>query len=165
MARERYPATPATRRLRKENVHFVPHLYAYEDRGGTAVSSRELGIPEERIVKTLVMEDDRGEPFLVLMHGDREVSTKELARLRGVKSVRPCSPDQALRLTGYLVGGTSPFATRRPLQVYMEETIGQLDTLLINGGKRGFLVEIRPDDLVRLLEPVLAKVARADHAD
>jgi len=165
MAKEHYPTTPAVRLLQKAGVDFVPHLYPYEERGGTAVSARELGIPETRIIKTLVMEDDRGEPFLILMHGDREVSTKELARLRGVKSVQPCPPEKAQRLTGYLVGGTSPFATRRPLSVYLEETIEGLTTLLINGGKRGFLVEIRPEDLTRILQPVRVRVARGDRSE
>lgn len=159
MAKDKFPVTPAIRVLRAEKVEFTPHLYAYEDKGGTAVCARELGFPEHAIIKTLVMEDDRENPLIILMHGDQQVSTRELARFLGVKSVVPCSADKASRLTGYLVGGTSPFGTKRDLPVYLEETILALPQIYINGGKRGFLVGISPQDAERVLKPVLVHVA------
>ena len=158
MPRDKHPVTPAVRLLRAENVEFIPRLYAYEDKGGTAVSARELGVDEHAVVKTLVMEDDAGKPLIVLMHGDRQVSTRELARSIGARSVAPCSPETAHRHTGYQVGGTSPFGTRRPMPVYMEETIVTLPRIFINGGGRGFLVEIDPGEVVRLLKPTLVRV-------
>lgn len=139
-----YPITNGVRALRLHKVAFVPCLYTYEERGGTAVSSRELGVEEHAVVKTLVMETDKGDPLVVLMHGDRSVSTKSLARHLGVKSVRPCDPAAAQRHTGYQVGGTGPFGMRKPLKVYVERTIFELPLIYINGGKRGFLVEIAP---------------------
>jgi Cys-tRNA(Pro) deacylase len=159
MAKDKVPVTPAVRVLRAEKATFTPHLYTYEDKGGTAVCSRELGFPEHAIIKTLVMEDDQENPLIVLMHGDRQVSTRELARVLCVKSVQPCAPDKASRLTGYMVGGTSPFGTKRPIPVYMEETIRTLPQIYINGGKRGFLVAISPLDAERILTPFLVKVA------
>jgi len=159
MAKDKFPVTPAVRVLRAEKVEFTPHLYLYEEKGGTAVCARELGFPEHAIVKTLVMEDDQGKPLLILMHGDQQVSTRELARLLGVKSVLPSSAEKASRLTGYLVGGTSPFGTKRILSVYMEETILGLPQIYINGGKRGFLVGISPKDAERVLKPALVHVA------
>lgn len=140
MSKEKIAVTPAVRMLRAEKAQFVPHLYNYEEKGGTAVSARELGVDEHCIIKTLIMEDDARQPLVVLMHGDCQVSTKELARVLGVKSVAPCSPEVANRHSGYLVGGTSPFGTRRTMPVYMEETIHELPQIYINGGKRGFLV-------------------------
>ncbi len=159
MAKDKFPVTPAIRVLRAEKVEFTPHLYAYEDKGGTAVCARELGFPEHAIIKTLVMEDDRENPLIILMHGDQQVSTRELARFLGVKSVVPCSADKASRLTGYLVGGTSPFGTKRDLPVYLEESIFALPQIYLNGGKRGFLVGISPNDAVRVLKPVFVHVA------
>lgn len=159
MAKDKFPVTPAIRVLRAEKIEFTPHLYAYEDKGGTAVCARELGFPEHAIIKTLVMEDDREHPLIILMHGDQQVSTRELARFLGVKSVLPCSADKATRLTGYLVGGTSPFGTKRVLPVYLEETILALPQIYINGGKRGFLVGISPQDAERVLKPVRVHVA------
>lgn len=159
MAKDKTPVTPAIRVLRAAKVDFTPYLYTYEDKGGTAVCARELGFPEHAIIKTLVMEDEGQNPLVVLMHGDRQVSTKELARELDVKSVHPCTPDNASRLTGYLVGGTSPFGTRRELPVYMEETILDLPQIYINGGKRGFLVGISPKDAERVLKPALVHVA------
>src|SRR5436853_3565920 len=126
MAKEKAPVTPAIRQLRAAGVSFTDHLYAYEAKGGTAVSASSLGVDEHCVVKTLVMEDDAGQPLLVLMHGDRQVSTKELARAMGVKTISPCSPETANRHTGYLVGGTSPFGTRKTLPVYMEQTLLEL---------------------------------------
>lgn len=150
----KYPVTPAIHLLRREGVAFEPCLYAYEEKGGTAVSARELGVPEHAVIKTLIMETDAGEPLIVLMHGDRQVSTKELARQIGARSVSPCAPETADRHSGYHVGGTSPFGTRRPMPVYAERTILDLPRLWINGGARGFLVALEPKDLVRVLSPV-----------
>lgn len=145
--------------LKKHHVAFTEHEYRYEDRGGTAVSSRELGVDEHAVIKTLVMEDENKKPLIVLMHGDREVSAKNLARQIGAKTVTPCAPDVAQRHTGYLVGGTSPFGTRKPLPVYMERSIADLDRMFVNGGRRGFLVSLAPADLIRVLEPTLVDVA------
>jgi Cys-tRNA(Pro) deacylase len=155
----KYPVTPAIHLLRKENVPFVPHLYRYEEKGGTAVSSRELGVPEEIVIKTLVMEDENKKPLIVLMHGHKQVSLKELARQIGVKTVSPCKPDVADRHSGYQVGGTSPFATRKKMPVYAEKSIAALDRLFINGGAKGFLIEISPKDLSRVLAPMWVEVA------
>lgn len=159
MSKDKFPVTPAIRFLRDRKAHFTEHLYAYEERGGTAVSSRELGVDEHAVVKTLAMEDDTGKPLLVLMHGDCEVSAKELARVLGVRSIRPCTPDAANRHTGCLVGGTSPFGTKKPLPVCMERSILDLERIYINGGKRGFLVALAPQDLVKLLKPTAVTVA------
>lgn len=158
MAKEKTPVTAAVRVLRAEKVAFSDHLYAYEEKGGTAVSSRELGIDEHAVIKTLVMEDDCRKPLIVLMHGDLQVSTKELARLIGVKQVSPCTADAAQKQSGYLVGGTSPFGTRFPMPVYMEESIATLPTIYINGGKRGYLVGMAPAELIRVLKPHLVTV-------
>ena len=159
MAKGKYPVTAAVRVLREHGVAFTHHPYEYEERGGTVVSARELGVPEHAVVKTLVMEDDRKEPLMVLMHGDREVSTKNLARFLGVKMVTACSPAVADRHSGYQVGGTSPFGTRRRMPVYLERSIVQLPYLYINGGHKGYLVGMTPADLVRVLDPVLVQVA------
>lgn len=158
MSREKAPVTTAVRALRAAGIAFTDHLYPYVEKGGTAVSSRELGVDEHCVVKTLVMEDEGKNPLIVLMHGDRQVSTRELARVAGVKSVAPCTPETAFRHTGYLVGGTSPFGTRRSMPVYMEETILDLAKIYINGGKRGYLVGIDPKDAARLLRPTLVRV-------
>lgn len=158
MAREKMPVTPAVRVLRQAGVPFTDHLYDYEEKGGTAVSARELAVDEHSVIKTLVMEDERKNPLIVLMHGDRQVSTKELARFMGVKVVTPCSPETATRHTGYLVGGTSPFGIRKPIPVYMEETISPIPRIYLNGGKRGYLVGMDPQDVIRLLNPVMVKV-------
>ncbi|MFA6108838.1 MAG: aminoacyl-tRNA deacylase [Candidatus Latescibacterota bacterium] len=159
MSAAKPPVTPAVRLLRQHGVAFTDHLYDYELRGGTAVASRELEIDEHLTVKTLVMEDDQGRPLLVLMHGDREVSTRNLARLLGARGVTPCAPEVAQKHTGYLVGGTSPFGTRRAMPVYVERSILDLPRILVNGGKRGYLVGMTPTDLVRVLQPVLVDVA------
>ncbi len=145
------PTTPATRFLRDRGIAYTEHRYRYEDRGGTRVSARELGVAEHQVVKTLVMEDDRGDPLLVLMHGDREVGTRALARFLGKRSIRPCRPDVAERHSGYRVGGTSPFATRASMPVYVERTILDLPRVFVNGGARGFLVGIEPRVLVEAL--------------
>jgi Cys-tRNA(Pro) deacylase len=148
-------ATGAITVLRKYGVEFTEHEYRYEERGGTAASSRALGVDEHRIIKTLVMEDESKQPLIVLMHGDKEVSTKNLARQIGRKVVTPCSPEVAQRHTGYLVGGTSPFGTRKTMPIYMQESIALLDRIYINGGRRGFLVSMAPAELVRVLSPTL----------
>jgi len=147
------PSTAATRLLREKGVAYTEHLYRYEEKGGTAVSSRELGVEEHAVVKTLVMEDDQGEPLVVLMHGDREVSTKALARQLSRRAVHICKPEVANRHSGYQVGGTSPFGTRRAMPVYMQRTIADLPYLYVNGGRRGYLVGMTPTDLARVLKP------------
>jgi Cys-tRNA(Pro) deacylase len=158
MSREKAPVTPAIRELRAHQVEFSDHLYEYEEKGGTAVSARELGVDEHVVVKTLVMEDEGRNPLVVLMHGDLKVSTKELARVMGVKTIAPCNPDTANKHSGYAVGGTSPFGTRRKMPTYMEATVLDLPKIYINGGKRGYLVGIEPKEVVRLLAPRLVKV-------
>jgi Cys-tRNA(Pro) deacylase len=157
--KEHISETPATQFLRKHQVAFSEHPYAYEEKGGTAVSARELGVDEHAVVKTLVMQDEAARPLLVLMHGDCTVSTKNLARAIGCKSVEPCKPDVANRHTGFLVGGTSPFGTRKAMPVYVEKTIFDLPRMYINGGRRGYLVGMDPAELVRLLAPIAVEVA------
>jgi len=153
------PSTAATRFLREQGVAYSEHLYRYEERGGTEVSARELGVEEHAVVKTLVMEDDQREPVVVLMHGDREVSVKALARQLGRRSVQICKPEVANRHSGYQVGGTSPFGTRRKMPVCVERSVLDLSRIYVNGGSRGFLVGIDPGDLVRLLEATVVEVA------
>ena len=156
------PETPATKFLHKHRIAHSNHLYEYEEHGGTKVSSRELNIAEHAVVKTLVMEDDEKKPLIVLMHGDRKVSTKELARQVGVKKIGPCTPDDAHRHTGYMVGGCSPFGTRKPLPIFMEKSILDLPLVYINGGRRGYLVGVHPHDILRALAPKIVEVGRAD---
>ena len=160
MAKKDYPKTNAIRCLVEKSIAFEVFTYAYEDKGGTRVSARELGVDEHAIIKTLVMETNARDPLLVLMHGDREVSTKQLARALKVKSVRPCEPKSADRHSGYQVGGTSPFGTRRVMPVYAEASIFDLDHIYINAGHRGLLVRIRPGDLHKALKitPVHAAI-------
>lgn len=155
----KYPVTPAIHLLRENDVAYVPRPYKYEEKGGTAVSSRELGVTEEIVIKTLVMEDDQQNPLIVLMHGNKQVSTKELARQIGVKAIKPCKPEVANRHSGYQVGGTSPFGTKKRLPVYAEKSILDLEKILINGGGKGFLIEISPQDLERVLHPTWVQVA------
>ncbi len=150
--------TPATTFLAQHGVAFTEHLYEYVEHGGTSVSSSALGVPEHSVVKTLVMENDKGEPLVVLMHGDRKVSTKELARVAGAKRIFPCKPEDALRHSGYQVGGCSPFGTRKSMPVYLERTVLDLPLIYINGGRRGFLLGMPPAELVRVLDPVLVAV-------
>jgi Cys-tRNA(Pro) deacylase len=159
MAKKEYPKTQAIRCLLEHGIEFEPFTYKYEERGGTRVSSRELGVDEHAVVKTLVMETEAGEPLIVLMHGDKEVSTKQLARILGVKSVSPCDPKVANRHSGYMVGGTSPFGTKRAMPVYCEASILELDKIYINGGARGFLVRIDPRDLSKTLHVTAVNVA------
>ena len=146
--------TPATQRLRRAGIAFSEHVYDYLEHGGTAESARQLGIDEHAVVKTLVMQNEKGEPLVVLMHGDRQVSTKALARAIGTKSVVPCTPEAAERASGYQVGGTSPFATRKEMRVYVESTILELERICINGGRRGYLIGIAPSVLVDVLAAV-----------
>ncbi|SHN42472.1 Cys-tRNA(Pro) deacylase [Duganella sacchari] len=149
--KEHISETPATQMLRKHKVAFSEHPYDYEEHGGTGVSSRELGVDEHHVVKTLVMQDDAAKPLIVLMHGDCKVSTKNLARNIGCKSVEPCKPEVASRHSGYLIGGTSPFGTKKTMPVYVEDSILALETIYINGGRRGYLVGIKPQVLTELL--------------
>jgi Cys-tRNA(Pro) deacylase len=151
-------ATPATVFLAGHGVEYTEHFYDYVEHGGTAVSSGALGVPEHDVVKTLVMETDKGEPLIVLMHGDRKVSTKALARIAGAKRVFPCRPEAAQRHSGYLVGGTSPFGTRKRMPVYLERSVLDLPRIYINGGRRGYLLGMSPAELQRVLAPILVDV-------
>ena len=162
MAKSKAPVTAAVRVLRARKIEFTDHLYEYEEHGGTAVSARELGVPEHAVIKTLIMEDDAKRPLIVLMHGDLKVSTRELARTIGVKTVSPCNLETANRHSGYVVGGTSPLGTRKEMPVFMEKTILDLDRVYINGGKRGYLVGLTPGDIVHLVNPVLVQVGISD---
>jgi Cys-tRNA(Pro) deacylase len=155
----KYPVTQAVRVLRAHEVLFVPHQSAWTEGGGTAASAAALCVPEHSVIKTLVMEDDQARPLIVLMHGDKQVSTKNLARQLGARSVQPCKPAVADRHSGYQVGGTSPFGTKSALPVYCERSILELPKIWINGGGRGFLVELDPKDLQRVLQPTLVDVA------
>jgi Cys-tRNA(Pro) deacylase len=152
MSKQRHVSeTPATQLLRKKGVSFDEHLYQYVEHGGTAESSRQLGVEEHSVIKTLVMEDESAKPLIVLMHGDRSVSTKNLARQIGRKRVEPCKPEVAERHTGFQVGGTSPFGTRKVLPVYVERSVLALPRIYLNGGRRGYLVSIEPSALVSVL--------------
>jgi Cys-tRNA(Pro) deacylase len=159
MAKERFPTTQAVRMLKKHKVNFTLHPYNYEEKGGTEMAARELNVEEHSVIKTLVMEDEKGNPLLVLMHGDRQVSTKTLARTLGVKRVTPCAPEMAHRHTGYFVGGISPFGTKKPLKVCAEASIMDLPKIYINAGRKGLLAEIAPSDLTRILNPTPVNAA------
>jgi len=159
MSKEKIPSTPAVLELKAKGADFSIHTYTYEEKGGTRVSSAKLGIDEHCVIKTLVMEDESAKPLIILMHGDKEVSTKALARFLGVKSIAPCKPDIAHKHTGYLVGGTSPFGTKKPLSIYMEKSIIDLQEILINAGARGLLAKMTPSELVRILKPREVSVA------
>lgn len=156
---ENAPETQATKYLKSHKIAFSNHLYAYEEHGGTKVSARELNVDEHAVVKTLIFEDENAKPLIVLMHGDCKVSAKELARQIGCKRVEPCKPEVANRHTGYLVGGTSPFGTKKALPIYLEKTILDQPLIYINGGRRGYLVGIHPHDLLRVLQPKTVEVA------
>ncbi|MCW8906478.1 MAG: aminoacyl-tRNA deacylase [Sedimenticola sp.] len=162
MAKKRPPMTAAIRMLRQHGIDFSDHLYRYETGGGARHSARELGVDPHQVVKTLIMEDEERNPLIVLMHGDREVSTKTLARALGVKSISPCAPTVADRHSGYQVGGTSPFATRQSMPVYCEASILELERIYINGGKRGYLVCLSPGVLTALLDAVPIQAAQQD---
>ena len=154
--------TPATAMLRAHGVAFTEHPYEWIEHGGATHSADVLGLDPFSVVKTLVMEDEKARPLLVLMHGNRKVSTKNLARQTGRKSIEPCRPEVAQRHTGYQVGGTSPFGTRKPLPVYMEKSIAALQAIYINGGRRGLLVRIKTQELVSVLKPQFVEVALED---
>jgi Cys-tRNA(Pro) deacylase len=164
MSKDKFSVTPAVRVLREHGVEFTHHPYDYEERGGTEVSARELGVDEHAVIKTLIMEDERKRPLCVLMHGDRAVSTRNLARQLDAKSIAPCAPAVADRHSGYQVGGTSPFGLKRAMPVYLERSIAALPRIYINGGRRGYLVGLAPADLVRVLQPQLVDVAVDPHA-
>ena len=155
----KHSETPATSMLKKHDVAYTEHVYEYLEHGGTSVSSSSLGVDEHHVVKTLIFEDDKRNPLCVLMHGDRKVSTKELARQTGAKRVAPCKPEDATRHSGYQVGGCSPFGLKKPMPVYMEESILTLARILINGGKRGFLVGMPPQEVLRVVKPKLVNAA------
>ena len=159
MAKDKLPTTQAIRMLKENGVAFTLRTYKYEEKGGTPAASRELGVNEHQVIKTLVMEDDQRNPLLILMHGDNQVSTKNLARVLGVKNVEPCDSETAHRHTGYLVGGISPFGTRKFLRVYVEASIFELPRIYINAGKRGLLAEMSPQELKRVLNPIAVNVA------
>jgi len=157
--------TPATQWLRAHGVAFSEHPYGYVEHGGTAESARQLGVPEHEVVKTLVMQDDKAQPLIVLMHGDRKVSTKELARQAGVKKIAPCTPEVAQRHTGYMVGGTSPFGTKKAIPVFLQKSILDLPLVYINGGRRGYLVGVHPHDILRVLKPTIVEVAMKEERE
>jgi Cys-tRNA(Pro) deacylase len=159
MAKDKLPITQAVRMLKENGVNFTLRTYNYEEKGGTPVASRELGVAERQVIKTLVMEDEHKNPLLILMHGDKQVSTKNLARVLGVKSVEPCDPETAHRHTGYVVGGISPFGTRKPMKMYVQASILDLPKIYINAGKRGLLAEMSPDDLKKVLNHTSVDVA------
>jgi len=154
--------TPATQFLRRHKVEFGEHPYDYVEHGGTEESARQLGVDEHRVVKTLVMEDEHAKPLIVLMHGDRTVSTKNLARQTGAKRIEPCKPEVANRHSGFLVGGTSPFGTKKAMPVYVESSILELDRIYLNGGRRGYLVSLKPSVLTELLDAKPVKCASVD---
>ena len=158
----KHSETPATSMLKLHGVVYTEHVYEYVEHGGTSVSSSSLGVDEHHVVKTLIFEDDKRQPLCVLMHGDRKVSTKELARQIGAKRVAPCKPEDATRHSGYLVGGCSPFGLRKPMPIFMEESILAIERILINGGKRGFLVGVSPLEVVRVVKPKLVNAAAVE---
>ncbi|MBJ7311327.1 Cys-tRNA(Pro) deacylase [Rugamonas sp. CCM 8940] len=160
--KEHISETQATQLLRRHKIVFSEHPYPYEEHGGTGVSARELGVAEHHVVKTLVMQDEAAKPLIVLMHGDCKVSTKNLARAIGCKSVEPCKPEVATRHSGYMIGGTSPFGTKKAMPVYVEQGILQLETIYINGGRRGFLIGIAPQVLLDVLAAKPVQCALAD---
>jgi len=159
MSKEKIPTTPAVLALKAQSADFTLHTYPYEERGGTKTAAGKLMVDEHRVIKTLVMEDETGKPFIILMHGDKEVSTKSLARVIGVKSVSPCNPAVAEKHTAYKVGGTSPFGTRKAMPVYMEQTIADLPEIFINAGSRGLLARMPSSEVIRILKPIAVSVA------
>jgi Cys-tRNA(Pro) deacylase len=159
MPKEEYPITPAIRFLRDKNIAFLPFVYRYEEHGGTHQFAEEFHVPEHAVIKTLVFETDQKKPLLMLMHGNNEVSTKQLSRLLNVKQILPCDANTATKHTGYLFGGTSPFGARHPLPLYVEKTILELPKIYINGGKRGFIVELDPHELRRVFPMTEVSVA------
>jgi Cys-tRNA(Pro) deacylase len=160
MEKKRTPVTPAILFMKRNGIKFTLRPYLYEEHGGTNTAAQELKVDENTVIKTLVMEEIGGNPFIILMHGDKTVSTKTLAGIIGVKSVSPCSPDVAEKHTGYRIGGTSPFGTKHPLRIFMEESIADLSKIFINAGSRGLLAEIEPAELIHALQPISVKVAK-----
>jgi len=160
LAKEKLPVTSAIRFLKEHRVDFIERPYKFEEHGGTGTAAREFDVDEHLVIKTLVMEDDQKIPLIMLMHGDKEVSTKALAREMGVKSVNPCTPEEALKHTGYRVGGISPFGTKKSLPMYIEESILSLPRIFINAGRRGLLAEMSPSELIRVLKAKPVMVAR-----
>lgn len=158
MSKTDYPVTPAVRFLRTHQINFIPQLYPYEEHGGTAHSASCLGVPEHRVIKTIVLQNEQKQGLIVLMHGDKQISTRNLARQLGMKHIEPADPKQANKWTGYLVGGTSPFGTKTALPVYVERSVWDLETIYINGGKRGFLVAV-PSAALKTLNPQSVDVA------
>jgi Cys-tRNA(Pro) deacylase len=154
----KHSATPATMFLAKHGIQYTEHEFEYLEHGGTGHSSKMMGVPEHAVVKTLIMENEKGDPLVVLMHGDRKVSTKELARSAGMKKVAPCKPEVATRHSGYLIGGTSPFGTRKQMPIFLEKSVMDLPRIYINGGKRGYLLGMEPSVLTTVLSPVLVEV-------
>ena len=150
--------TPATQFLAEQGVQYTEHEFEYLEHGGTGHSSKMLGVPEHAVVKTLIMQNERGEPLVVLMHGDLKVSTKELARAAGMKRIAPCKPEVATRHSGYLIGGTSPFGTRKKMPIFLEKTVLDLPRIYINGGRRGYLLGMAPQEIVRVLSPAVVEV-------
>jgi Cys-tRNA(Pro) deacylase len=159
MVKEKFPATQAIRALKESGVDFSLHFYKFEEKGGTTGAAKELNVDEYLVIKTLVMEADNGDPLLILMYGNKKVSTKAMARALGVKTVKPCEPPIAHKHTGYFVGGISPFGTKKPLKVYVEASIMDLPKIYINAGKKGLLTEMSPSDLARILNPTPVSVA------
>ena len=159
MMKEKIPTTPAILALRAQKIDFTLHPYPYEERGGTQRASGKLGVDEHCVIKTLVMEDETGKPLIILMHGDKEVSTKSIARIIGVKSISPCNPVIVEKHTGYKVGGTSPFGTKKVMPVYMEATLADLPEIFINAGSRGLLARMPSNELIRMLKPIAVSVA------
>jgi len=159
MAKEKFPGTQAIRILKKHAANYTLHPYRYEEKGGTGGAAEALNVEEYQVIKTLVMEDDKKEPLLMLMHGNRQVSTKALARALKVKMVQPCEPQMAYRHTGYFVGGMSPFGIKKELKVYIEATIMDLPRIYINAGRKGLLAEMSPKDLIKILDPIPVNVA------
>ncbi|MGE5479307.1 MAG: aminoacyl-tRNA deacylase [Chloroflexota bacterium] len=158
-----YPMTTAVRELRQKKIDFIPHEYEYEEKGGTAQTARILKVPESSVIKTIVLMDDAGEIFITLMRGDQNVSTKEMARIIGAKKVEPCDPATATRATGYQFGGTSPFGTRKRMKVYCEESALEGEKIYINGGKQGFILEMKTEDLEKALDLNIVNVGIAKH--
>ncbi len=157
--KDKFPTTQAIRVLREHNINYIPHVYKYVDKGGSNASSSALNVDEYIVIKTLIMEDENKQPFVILMHGNKSVSQKDLARHIGVKTVTPCQPNIADKHSGYMVGGTSPFGTKRSMKTYIEKTIIELEKIYINGGKRGFLIELNPKDILNVLDYELVNVA------
>jgi Cys-tRNA(Pro) deacylase len=159
MTKEKIPSSPAILALKAQSAVFTLYSYQYEEKGGTKVSALKLGVDEHCVIKTLIMEDENAQPLIILMHGDKEVSTKSLARIIGAKSIVPCRPEIAQKHTGYKVGGTSPFGTRKTLPIYMEKNIMDLEAIFINAGSRGLLARMQPAEVVRILRPVMVNVS------